>query len=121
MPTPVFFFENVGLPFSGLDCVEYWEFSKISTSLAVSNFVRGCYNISANLEVFIFWTYDFGNRAVNCCWPSPAQLFLVSGPVGTHGQTFVRSKPLMCLEIGPPLRREEGLVFLWLALSKTEQ
>jgi hypothetical protein len=23
MPTPVFFFENVGLPFSGLDCVEY--------------------------------------------------------------------------------------------------
>jgi hypothetical protein len=28
----------------------------------------------------------------NCCWPSPAQPFLVSNPVGTHGQIFIPSK-----------------------------
>jgi hypothetical protein len=26
---------------------------------------------------------------VNLCWPSPAQSFLVSGPVGNHGLIFV--------------------------------
>jgi hypothetical protein len=29
------------------------------------------------------------SRAVICCWPSSAQLFLVSGPVGTHNHIFV--------------------------------
>jgi hypothetical protein len=32
------------------------------------------------------------NIAVNCCWSSPAQPFLVSGPAGTHDYIFVRSK-----------------------------
>jgi hypothetical protein len=30
----------------------------------------------------------------NCCWPSPAQSFFVSGPVGTHDQIFVSSKTI---------------------------
>jgi hypothetical protein len=29
---------------------------------------------------------------VNCCWPSPAQSFLVSDPVGTHYGIFIRYK-----------------------------
>jgi hypothetical protein len=28
------------------------------------------------------------SRALICCWPSPAQLFLVSGPVGAHNHFF---------------------------------
>jgi hypothetical protein len=32
------------------------------------------------------------SRAVICCWPSPAQSFLVSGPYGTHYHIFVLSK-----------------------------
>jgi hypothetical protein len=33
-----------------------------------------------------------GPSPENCCWASPAQSFLVSGPVGTHDQIYVRSK-----------------------------
>jgi hypothetical protein len=52
-------------------------------------------------------------RRVYCCLPSSAQSFLVSGPTGTHDQISVHSKTTyMCSEIRPPLRREEGLVFL---------
>jgi hypothetical protein len=29
---------------------------------------------------------------VNCCWPSPGQLFLVSSPNKTHNLIYVRSK-----------------------------
>jgi hypothetical protein len=32
--------------------------------------------------------------AVIYCWPSPAQSFLVSGPVGTRNQMFVNSKTI---------------------------
>jgi hypothetical protein len=32
------------------------------------------------------------SRAIICCWPSPAQSILVSGPVGTHDHIFVPSK-----------------------------
>jgi hypothetical protein len=35
------------------------------------------------------------------CWSSPAQLFLVSGPVGTHDQIFVLSRLLRVLKWGP--------------------
>jgi hypothetical protein len=35
--------------------------------------------------------------AVNCCWPSPALLFLVLGPVGTHDQIFVRSETIYAI------------------------
>jgi hypothetical protein len=31
---------------------------------------------------------------VNCCWFSPAKSFLVSGSVGTHDKSFVRSKTI---------------------------
>jgi hypothetical protein len=37
---------------------------------------------------------DVQSSPVNCCWPSPAQSFLVSGPVGTHDHIFVLSRLL---------------------------
>jgi hypothetical protein len=33
-------------------------------------------------------------RTANCCWPSPAQLILFSGPVGTHDQFLFAPRPL---------------------------
>jgi hypothetical protein len=41
---------------------------------------------------------EYHSIAVNCCRPSPAQLFLASGPVGSRYQFFVRSKTI-CLNI----------------------
>jgi hypothetical protein len=35
---------------------------------------------------------DVGPGPVNYCWPSSAQSFLFSGPVGTHDPIFVRFK-----------------------------
>jgi hypothetical protein len=52
-------------------------------------------------DIYVFWngpsstrravvlTVIILSRAVICCWPSSAQLFLVSGPVGTHDCIFV--------------------------------
>jgi hypothetical protein len=57
---------------------------------------------------------DHSQRTPNCCWSSPAQSFLVSGPgrdPRPNLHMFVPS-PFVCLEMGSPLRREEGLVFL---------
>jgi hypothetical protein len=42
-----------------------------------------------------YWSVAYATSqwsAVVCCWPSQAQLFLVLGPVGAHGQILVRSK-----------------------------
>jgi hypothetical protein len=51
--------------------------------------------------------------AVNCCGTSPAQLFFVSGPVGSLTKfLFVRS-PFVCPEIRPPLGREERFGYYW--------
>jgi hypothetical protein len=36
--------------------------------------------------------------AVDCCWPSLAQSFLVLGPVGTYDQIFVHSKNIYMFE-----------------------
>jgi hypothetical protein len=54
----------------------------------------------------------FQSSPVYCSWPSPAHLFLFSGPVGTHDQIFVRSKTIYIFRYASPLRREEELVFL---------
>jgi hypothetical protein len=35
---------------------------------------------------------------VNCCWFLPAQLFLASGPVGTHDHIFVLSRLLRSMK-----------------------
>jgi hypothetical protein len=45
----------------------------------------------------IYWINSQCNP-VNCCWSSPAQSSLVSGPVGTHGHTFVLSGLLRVLK-----------------------
>jgi hypothetical protein len=42
----------------------------------------------------------------------PAQSFLVLGPVGTHDPVFREYLWALCFEMVPPVRREEGLVFL---------
>jgi hypothetical protein len=54
---------------------------------------------------------SFLQRSVDrssCCWSSPAQSVLISGPVGTHDHIFVLSKIFTCFEMGPSLREEEG-------------
>jgi hypothetical protein len=53
-------------------------------------------------------------RAVISYWVSSAQPFLVSGRFGTHGHIFAPSKYIYVLRKRPPLRLEEGLIFLWL-------
>jgi hypothetical protein len=45
---------------------------------------------------------------VKCCWSSPAQPILGSGPVGIHDCIFVLSKTFMCFGMGPPCQRVEG-------------
>jgi hypothetical protein len=52
-------------------------------------------------------------QSSNLLLTSPAQSFLLSGPVGTHDHIFFLSKTFMCFEMGLPLRLED-LVFLWL-------
>jgi hypothetical protein len=48
---------------------------------------------SRNVDfVEIGFTSPVQSSVVNCCWSSPAQSYLVSGPVETHDQIFVRSK-----------------------------
>jgi hypothetical protein len=44
---------------------------------------------------------------VNCCWPSPVELFLVLGPVGTyyHTRVFILSRLLRVLKWGLSLTR----------------
>jgi hypothetical protein len=55
---------------------------------------------------------------VNCCWPSPAQLLLVSGHVVAHDHTFAASKTCEFL-VGLYIDREErsdwdcSLPFYW--------
>jgi hypothetical protein len=53
---------------------------------------------------------------LNYCWPSPAQLFLASGLVEIYDQDSCSLLDMYVLRNGPPLRREEGSVFLtdWL-------
>jgi hypothetical protein len=58
------------------------------------------------MSLFEKLTVGHGTQSspVNCCWPSPAQSFLVSSPIGTHDLIYVRSKTLF--------RIEEGFEFL---------
>jgi hypothetical protein len=49
---------------------------------------------------------------LDCCWPSPAQSFLVSVSTRSTTKIFVLSYTCTCLEMGPPLQRGEGSVFL---------
>jgi hypothetical protein len=49
---------------------------------------------------------------VNSCWSSPAQSFLVSGPVGTHDHIFVFSRLLSVLKWGYLLEEKRGLTTL---------
>jgi hypothetical protein len=53
------------------------------------------------------------DKHIDCCWPSPALLLLISGPVGTHNQVFVLSKTFTCFEMEPLLQREEGSDYYW--------
>jgi hypothetical protein len=46
---------------------------------------------------------------VYCCWPSPAESFLISGPDGTQNHIFVLLKTLKCFEIGPIFDGRRGL------------
>jgi hypothetical protein len=48
----------------------------------------------SSVEVKNPWSYNLPSqsRPANHCWPSPAQSFLVSGPVGIHDQICVHSK-----------------------------
>jgi hypothetical protein len=50
---------------------------------------------------------------MNCCWPSLAQLILVSGPVGIHTRIFVLSQTFKCFETESPLRRQERSDYYW--------
>jgi hypothetical protein len=40
------------------------------------------------------------SSSLNCCWPSPAQSLLVSGPVGTHDLIYFRSKTVYMFRNG---------------------
>jgi hypothetical protein len=44
---------------------------------------------------------------VKCCWSSPGQLILISGPFRNHDRIFILSRFSTDFEIGPPLQREE--------------
>jgi hypothetical protein len=48
------------------------------------------------------------STALNCCWPSPAQSFLVSGSIGIHGQILVRSNTIYVFENGSLLFERRG-------------
>jgi hypothetical protein len=50
--------------------------------------------------------------AVNSCWSSPTQSFLVSAQSGPMDKFLFFPRSFIYLEMGSPLRREEGLVFL---------
>jgi hypothetical protein len=52
--------------------------------------------------------YREQSSAVICCWPLPAQSFLVSGPAGPETIFLFVPRPLMFFLMGPPHRREEG-------------
>jgi hypothetical protein len=61
-------------------------------------------------------------RTVICCWPSPAQPFLVSGPVGTHGHILVRSKTTyVVLKWGILFDARRGLTTAAVILSRADQ
>jgi hypothetical protein len=47
---------------------------------------------AANLQIQLSILDWLKSSPVNCCWPSPAQSFLVSGPIGTHDRIFVLSR-----------------------------
>jgi hypothetical protein len=47
------------------------------------------------------------NRSVNLLLALDSKSFYVSGCIGTHNHIFVIHRPLMCFEMGPPLRREK--------------
>jgi hypothetical protein len=49
---------------------------------------------------------------LNFRWSSPAQYFLVSGVIGIHNQDFL-SFISTCLEVRPPLQREDGSDYYW--------
>jgi hypothetical protein len=53
------------------------------------------------------------SRAVICSWPSPAQGFLVPGPIGTHGHICVLSKTFTCFEMEPPPRQAKVFHYCW--------
>jgi hypothetical protein len=56
--------------------------------------------------------YVVQSSPANCCWPSSERSFLVSGAVGPMTKFMFVQRSFMCLELGSPLRREEGFVFL---------
>jgi hypothetical protein len=51
--------------------------------------------------------------AENYCGTSPAQLFLVSGPVGSLAKFLFVTRPFVCPEIRSPLRWEERSGYYW--------
>jgi hypothetical protein len=72
--------------------------------------VRDSPNLEALVTVFLsprtrmaqlyFWALGSLFSPVNCRWSSPAQPFLVSGPVGTHDHIFVLFRILCVLKWG---------------------
>jgi hypothetical protein len=59
------------------------------------------------------WVHSANPSPIKCCWPEPAQSFLVSSPIRTNDRIFVLSKTFTRFEIGHPLQREEGTVYRW--------
>jgi hypothetical protein len=67
----------------------------------------------------LYFSNQFGPRfalqssPVNCCWPSTAQSFLISGAVGTHNLIYIRSfTELRVSKWGLFFDERRGLVFL---------
>jgi hypothetical protein len=63
-----------------------WLWVTTPTDSSLKTLTRNLYS-THNLTVFPNWLIS--KQAVAYCWHSPAWLFLVSGPIGTHDYIFV--------------------------------
>jgi hypothetical protein len=70
--------------------IEYF-FSKNCNGVRNNNY---CWVPVKSLPFSIFDQFSAKYNPVNCCWPSPAQSFMVSSSVGTHWSIFVLSRVL---------------------------
>jgi hypothetical protein len=66
--------------------------------------------LSTISQLFVNWLWSIGQ--LNCCWPLPPQSFLASSLAKIHEQDLCSLIDACVSEVGSPLRKGEGSVFL---------